>query len=58
MSSTSEITNIRIKKTTRDLIDSVGLRNESFDDIIRRVFEFYKDNNGKLMNLAYPGTQS
>ena len=58
MSSTNEITTLRIKKTTRDLIDSLAQGGESFDDIIRRLAEFYKDNGGKLMNLAYPGSQS
>jgi hypothetical protein len=39
MANTCAITTLRIKKTTRNLIDSVGLRGESFDDIIQRVFQ-------------------
>ena len=59
MTNTSEITTLRIKKTTRDLIDSLGQRGESFDDIIRRLAEYYQDTRGKpIQELPTPGTQS
>jgi hypothetical protein len=50
MANTSDITTLRIKKTTRDLIDSVGLRGESFDDIIQRVFQEYASSSSNRNN--------
>jgi hypothetical protein len=38
---------IRIKKTTRDLIDTCGFRGESFDDIIQRVFQEYSSTHDR-----------
>jgi hypothetical protein len=48
MTNGSHITTIRIKKTTRDLIDSCGFRGESFDDIIDRVFQEYSRTHDKV----------
>jgi hypothetical protein len=35
-------TSIRVKTETRDRLNSVGLRNESYDDIINRVLDELK----------------
>jgi hypothetical protein len=56
MSDTNEITNIQIKKTTRDLIDSLCQPGESYDEIIQKLAQFYMDNHGNLMDLPFPGT--
>ena len=55
MTNTSDITTIRIKKTTRDLIDSLGQRREPYDEIIQRIAQFYIDNK---MKVTVPNTQS
>ena len=38
-------TTIRISKKTKELLDSIGRKPESYDDIVRNIAEFYKKHN-------------
>jgi len=35
---------IRVEKETRDKLDSLGKRRESYNDIIKNLIEFYEKN--------------
>ena len=38
----SETTTIKLKKETRERLAKIGRKKETYDDIIRRLMEFYK----------------
>jgi predicted HNH restriction endonuclease len=38
---------VKLKDDTHAELNEIGLRNESFDDIIKRLIKFYKDKNKK-----------
>jgi predicted CopG family antitoxin len=40
----SEITTIKIKKETRKALAELGKKNDTYDDIIRGLIDFYKKN--------------
>jgi hypothetical protein len=35
----TDVTNIQVRKTTRQRLDNIGIRNESFDSIISRLLD-------------------
>lgn len=42
MGEEEEITTLRVKVSTRDDLASCGNKDDTFDDIIRRLINFYK----------------
>jgi hypothetical protein len=42
----SEVTTIKLKKETRERLAEIGRKKETYDDIIRRLLEFYERNSG------------
>jgi predicted DNA-binding protein len=36
-------TSIRVEKETRDKLDSLGKRRESYNEIIKKLINFYED---------------
>jgi len=40
-------TSIRVEKEIRDDLDSLGKRRESYNEIIKRLIVFYRENHGE-----------
>jgi predicted CopG family antitoxin len=40
-----ELTTVKIKKDTREKLAELGSKKETYDDIIRRLIEFYEENS-------------
>jgi hypothetical protein len=43
-----DITTVKLRKATRDRLAKLGNKTETFDDIISRLIEFYRNNGGDL----------
>lgn len=43
----SKITTIKINKETREQLAELGKKNETYDEIIRRLIGFYNKEGGK-----------
>lgn len=43
-----EVTTVRLTKKTREKLAQLGSKNETYEDIILRLIEFYRKNGGKL----------
>jgi hypothetical protein len=43
----ADITNIQVKRKTRDRLDEFGRRGETFDDIISRLLDECESRNSK-----------
>jgi len=41
----NKITTLRVSRQTRDQLAEIGSKDESFDQIIRRLVDFYKKNS-------------
>jgi len=39
-----DYTSIRVEKEVRDALDELGVRRESYNEIIKRLIEFYQKN--------------
>jgi len=44
----NKITSLRVRRQTRDRLAEIGGKDDSFDEIIRRLLDFYKKNNKGL----------
>jgi hypothetical protein len=43
----ADVTNIQVKRRTRDRLDKFGIRGETFDDIISRLLDECEGRNSK-----------
>jgi len=43
-------TSIRVEKETRDKLDSLGKRRESYNEIIKKLINFYEDHQDTPLN--------
>jgi len=46
-----EITTVKLSKKTRDRLAELGSKKETYEDIIRRLIEFYKKNNRERLGV-------
>jgi len=53
-----DITTIQLSKETKDKISSFGIKGESYDDIIRRIYSFAVKEQLRLFLLSSEGTIS
>jgi len=42
----SEVTSLRVTRRTRDRLAELGSKDESFEKIIQRLLNFYRNNSG------------
>ena len=42
----SKITSLRVTKKTRNRLSEIGSKDETFDEILRRLIDFYNDKTG------------
>lgn len=40
-----DITNIQLEKTTKNMLVSIGRKNETYDDIVVKLIKNYQENN-------------
>jgi len=41
-----DLTVIRVKKSTRDQLLSLGKKNQTYEDVIKKLLDFYFQNDG------------
>ena len=46
---------IRIKSTTKELLDSIPMRKSTYDDIIKRAIEYWMEHNVNKVTVKTEG---
>jgi hypothetical protein len=41
----SQVTTVKVKKETRKMLAKLGSKDETYDDIIKRLIHFYRKNS-------------
>ena len=49
----SEVTSLRVSRRTRDQLAQLGSKDESFDTIIQRLLDFYRNNSGARIQVTH-----
>lgn len=43
----SAVTSLRVRRQTRDRLSEIGSKDETFDEIVERLIDFYKKTTGR-----------